>query len=477
MSDIEAPPQSAADRIGTEPISRLLLRFSLPAITGMLVNALYNVVDRIFVGRWVDETALGGLTLVMPLMVISMAFSMLFGVGSANMISMRLGQGRKQEAEATLNHCVVLLAIIGAVIMCLGLFFTEDILSIMGARSGSQSLEYAKSYFRVILFGLIFFQMGFGLSHCTRAQGFPKITMIGMILGAVMNIILDALFIIVFGWGVEGAAWATIISQFSSFIWIISFSLSKKAVVRLRLSTFRPSLQITYEIMGFGSSSFIMQASGSFVIILFNNILNRLGPVALGVSNGGDIALSGWSIVSTFTMLIFMPVIGINQGAQPILGYNYGAKKFDRVRKTYILAILAATCIATFGFLMVQIFPIQLVRLFVPDGSPALLSFAPIALRIHNIMTPLCAFLVMSSNFFVVTGRPRTSITLNMLRQVIVLVPCAIIFGNVWGLWGFMASLPTTEAICILITGVFMFFEMKKLNRQIKEGASVGVSV
>jgi putative MATE family efflux protein len=430
----------------------------------MLVNALYNVVDRIFVGRWVDEAALGGLTLVMPLMIISMAFSMLFGVGSANKISMRLGQGRKQDAENALNHCLILLAITGIVIMVVGHIFLDEILSILGAQPGSQSLDFARSYYRIVLFGSIFMQIGFGLSHCSRAQGFPKISMVGMLLGGIMNIILDALFIIVFGWGVEGAAWATVISQFCSFIWLLSFNLSKKAVVRIRLTNFKPSGRIIYEIMGFGSSQFIIQFCGSFVIILFNTILSRLGPQALGVSNGGDIALSGMSIVNSIDMLILMPVFGINQGAQPILGYNYGAKKFDRVRSAYFRAVMAATCICMFGFLVIQIFPHQLVKLFVPDGSSALYFFAPRALRIFMSSLPLLGFLFISSNMFVVTGRPKVSIMLSMLRQIIILIPCALLLGNIWGLWGFIAASPITQGICVIITGVIIFFEMRKLR-------------
>ena len=473
MSDSHVKPLDAADRLGIDPVGRLLLRFSLPAITGMLVNALYNVVDRIFVGRGINEIALGGLSLVMPLMVISMAFAMLFGVGSANLISMRLGQGRRQDAENVLNHCVFLLAGIGLVLMILGLIFIDKILPLMGAQTGSLSLAYARDYYKIILFGSVFMQVGFGLSHCTRAQCFPIITMIGMLLGAVLNIILDPIFIFVLHWGVEGAAWATIISQFCSCIWIFSFSRSKKAVVRLRLAAFKPSLRVVYEIMGFGSSQFILQFMGSLVIILFNTMLSRLGPQALGVSNGGDIALSGMNIVNSFSMLILMPVFGINQGAQPILGYNYGAKKFDRVYKAYLRAVGTATCICVAGFLIVQSFPRQLVSLFVPGGSPALFVFTPWALRVFMLLLPLTGFLLISINMFAVTGRPKISTLLNLLRQCIILMPCAILFGNIWGLWGFVAAAPVTEGICIIITGIFVFFEMKKLRAVIPPGGPV----
>ena len=456
-------PIDAADRLGIEPVGRLLFRFSLPAITGMLVNALYNVVDRIFVGRGINEAALGGLSLVMPLMSFMMAFAMLFGIGSANMISMRLGQGRRQEAENTLNHCLVLLIGAGIVIITCGLLFIDDILSLMGAQEGSLSLEYAKQYFKVTLFGSVFMQVGFGLSHCTRAQGFPRITMIAMLLGAVMNIILDPIVIFVLKWGVEGVAWATVVSQFCSGLWILSFCLSKKAVIRLKYSSFKPSLKTVYEIMGFGSPQFLMHIAMSAVQLLINTSLGWYGREALKVSNGGDVALSGMNIVSSIAMLILMPVFGINQGAQPILGYNYGAKKFNRVLKAYLRAVLAATCVCTIGFIAVQCFPHQILSLFVPEGSDALYSFTPRALRVTMLMLPLSGFQIVSANMFTVTGRPKFSILLNMLRQCIVLIPCLVIFGNVWGLWGVVAAGPVADGLAFIFTGTAILFELKKL--------------
>ena len=456
---------NAADRLGIEPVGRLLIRFSLPAITGMLVNALYNVVDRIFVGQGVNEAALGGLSLVMPLMTIGMAFAMLFGVGSANMISIRLGQGRKEEAENTLNHCFFLLFISGLVIMAAGLTFTDEILSLMGAQEGSQALGYARQYYKIILYGAMFSLIGFGLSHCTRAQGFPNITMIAMLLGAIMNTILDPVFIFIFHWGVEGAAWATIISQCASFIWILYFSRSKKAVIRLKLFNFKPLFKTVKEIMGFGSPQFIMHIIMSAVQILYNTSLGWYGADALGVSNGGDIALSGMNIINSLGMLIFMPVFGINQGAQPILGYNYGAKKFDRVLRTYIMAAAAATCVCTAGFIITQSFPLALIRLFVSDGSEALFTFAPWALGISMLLLPLNGFQIVSANMFTVTGRPKISIVLNMLRQCIVLIPCLVIFGKVWGLWGIVAAAPVSDGFSFLCTGTLVLFEIRKLRK------------
>jgi putative MATE family efflux protein len=477
MSDTGGNPEhittqktpDAAGRLGTEPVGKLLIRFSIPAITGMLVNALYNVVDRVFVGRGVNEVALGGLSLVMPLMTVTMAFAMLFGIGSANMISMRLGQGRREEAENALNHCLVLLTGMGLLVMFLGLRFMEPLLSILGAQEGSEALGYARSYMRIILYGSVFMMVGFGFSHCTRAQGFPTITMISMILGAGMNMILDPVFIFIFHWGVEGAAWATIISQLASAVWILAFNIRGKPVIKLRPRSFKPDPGIVIQIMAFGSAQFLLQFIMSGVQLLYNTSVGWYGAEALGVANGGDIALSGMNINMSISMLILMPVFGINQGAQPILGYNYGAKRFNRVLRTYLGAVAAATIICVFGFALAQIFPAFLVKLFAPEGSPALLRFAPWAMRVMMLLLPLNGYQIVSANMFVVTGRPKISIFLTTLRQFIALIPCILIFGKIWGLWGIVAAAPVADGFSFLLTTLMISFELKKLRKMMKE--------
>jgi putative MATE family efflux protein len=460
--------------LGTESVGKLLTRFSIPAITGMLVNALYNVVDRIFVGRGVNEVALGGLSLVLPLMTISMSFAMLFGVGAANMISMRLGQGRRAEAENALNHCFWLLTAAGAVLMAAGLIFLEPILSLLGAQQGSGALEYARRYYRIILYGQIFLLVGFGFSHCTRAQGFPTITMISMFIGAGLNMILDPVFIFMFHWGVEGAAWATIISQFAAALWILSFNLGKRAVIKLRFSSFKFSGKTILAIMTFGSAQFLLQFVMSAVQLCYNYSMGIYGAAALGVANGGDIALSGMNIVGSVSMMILMPIFGINQGAQPILGYNYGAKKFNRVLRAYVGAISAATVICTLGFILVQGFPHILVRLFAPQGSPALLSLTPWAMRVVMLFLPLVGFQIVSANVFVVTGRPKISILLSMLRQCIVLIPCMLLFGRLWGLYGVIAAAPVADGFSVILTAVMIFFELKKLRAGARDAGHTG---
>ena len=456
-----APPD-AASRLGTEPVGRLLLRFSIPSIGGMLLNALYNVVDRIFVGRGVDEIALGGISLVMPLMTLSMAFAMLFGVGAANMISIRMGEKKRADAENALNHCFFLLITVGLLTTVLELALLDPLLALLGAQDGSAAIEYARRYYRIILIGQVFFQLSFGLSHCSRAQGFPVMSLLSMVFGAGLNSILDPIFIFGFGWGVEGAATATIISQFCAAVWILSFSFSRKALIRLRPKTLLPSLGIVKTIAAFGSASALLQFAMSAVQLLLNLSMGWYGEAALDVANGGDIALSGMTIINSFTMFILMPVFGINQGAQPVLGYNYGAKKFDRVRRAYFLAVFAATCICTAGFIVTRFFPVFIIRLFVPDGSPALMRVTSFALRTALLALPLNGFQIVSSNMFAVTGRPKVSILLAMLRQIIVLAPCILIFGKLWGLNGVIAAMPAADTISVSITAILIFLEFRQ---------------
>ncbi|MDR2098183.1 MAG: MATE family efflux transporter [Spirochaetaceae bacterium] len=455
----------AAERLGTEPLGRLLLRFSIPSICGMLLNALYNVVDRVFVGRGVDEIALGGISLVMPLMTLSMAFAMLFGIGAANMISMRMGQGRRDEAESALTHCFFLLIAVGLFTAVIELALLDPILSLLGAQDGSAAIVYARRYYRIILLGQVFFQISFGLSHCSRAQGFPLMSLMSMVFGAGLNTLLDPVFIFAFGWGVEGAATATIISQFCAALWIMSFSFSRKALIRIRPASFRPDLAIIKNIAAFGSASFILQFAMSAVQLLINSSIGWYGADELGVANGGDVALSGITIINSFLMLILMPVFGINQGAQPVLGFNYGAKKFNRVRRAYILAVSSATCICTAGFALTRFFPNFIIGLFVPDGSPALIRITVFAMHTALLMLPLNGFQIVSSNMFVVTGRPKVSILLAMLRQIILLAPFILIFGRLWGLKGVIAAMPAADGIAASVTGVMIFFEMRRLRR------------
>ena len=454
----------AAECLGIKPVGELLLKFSIPAISGMLVNALYTAVDRVFVGRGVDEVALGGLSLVMPLVTVSMAFAMLFGIGAANMISMRLGQKKHDEAENALGHCFWLLLCASIVIAVTEYILLDELLLMLGAETGSRAVDYARDYYRIILYGQPFFLVSFGLSHCARAQGFPIISMIGMFIGGGLNTLLDPIFIFIFGWGVEGAAFATILSQLASSIWMMYFSLGKTSAIQLRPFKVKFSWRITLMVMSFGSSQALLQAAMSFVQLLLNKSIGWYAATSIGVSGSGDIALAGMNIITTFTMLFLMPVFGINQGSQPILGFNYGAKQFNRVRKTYLYAVSAATVICIAGFIWAEFFPLSIIQIFAPEGSPALYSFTYDSIKAVVILMPLTGFQIVSSHMFTVTGRPKIAIMLSLMRQCIAIIPAIVLFGRIWGLHGVVISLPFADAISIGLTAVLIIREMKKLK-------------
>jgi Na+-driven multidrug efflux pump len=300
--------------------------------------------------------------------------------------------------------------------------------------------------------------------------------MLGMLIGAGVNTALDPLFIFVFRWGVEGAAWATIISQLLSAGWLLYFHGGKKMVLHLKPLTFiretlsrigglRLRREMVFRIMAFGSAQFLLQFVMSGVQVIYNLSMTWYGPAGLGVPNGGEIGLAGMNIVGSITMLILMPVFGINQGAQPILGYNYGAKKYRRVLNAYLGAAGAATGICVLGFILVQIFAETIVRFFAPQGSPPLLAFTPWAMRIATLALPLNGFQIVSSNLYVVTGRPKLSIILSMLRQCILLIPFMLLFGFIWGLRGVVFSIPLVDGITFFIVGGMIFFELRKLRR------------
>jgi Na+-driven multidrug efflux pump len=350
--------------------------------------------------------------------------------------------------------------------MVLQLVFLDQLMGILGAQPGSQSLVYAKRYYRIICYGNIFAMVGFGFSHCTRAQGFPNMMMVGMLIGAVMNMTLDPLFILprFCGWGVEGAAWATIISQFCSCVFLLCFSCNKRAVVRLHPSHFHPSGKILYAILGFGASPCILQLVVSVVQFIVNYSFSLYGARDLGVNNGGDIALSGMNIIGGVTQVFMMPLFGLNQGGQPIMGFNYGAKKYDRVLKAYYRLVLIATCITTAAWLVLQLFPHAIVSIFAPNGSPELFRFTDFAMHVQNLLLLVVGFQIISTNLFVVTGRPKISIFLSMIRQVIVLIPCLLIFGRIWGIWGLLAAQPVSDFCAFVVTGAMILVEIKKLK-------------
>jgi putative MATE family efflux protein len=454
----------AATRLGQQPIGKLMLEFSLPAVTANVVTALYNIIDRIAVGRGIGEAALGGLSLVMPVMMVMGAFSILFGSGAANLISLRLGEGRRGDASAAANHCFWLLVIVGLVITAAGLIFLEPILSVLGAQDSSESLGYARVFMRIIFIGSVFQMISLGLSNTIRAQGFPVIAMAGMLICVGLNAGLVILFIFVFNWGVAGSAWATVIAQAVISVWFVGLMFSNKMPLRFTPFRFHLSLRPVADVCTFGSAQAANNVALSVMIWLMNVRISYYGVRELSSEHGGDIALSGMTIVSSVSMIIMMIVFGFSMGAQPILGYNYGAGKFKRVMETFKIAAILATIVAAVGFLLMHLMTKELILLFAPDGSEALVSFSIKVMKYSTIGVPFIGLQIISSGMFVAIGKPVTSLILSMSRQVFLLIPLIFLFGEIWGLMGVVMASPVSDIAATGITAVFIGREVRKLR-------------
>ncbi|MHB1391584.1 MAG: MATE family efflux transporter [Clostridia bacterium] len=444
-------------QLGEEKVSKLLLKFSIPAIVGMLVNALYNVVDRIFIGNSVGPLGIAGITIGFPIMLVIMAFAMLIGIGANSLISIRLGEGKKEEAELILGNAMVLLITIALVISGIGLVLLEPLLRVFGASEAV--LPYAKDYLSIILWGAVAQTVGFGMNNFIRAEGNPRIAMFTMLIGAILNTILAPIFIFIFGWGIKGAAIATVLSQAVSAVWVLYHFLGGKSTLKVHVKNLKLHLPMVVKIITLGAAPFLMQMAASLLNVIMNKNLTVYG---------GDIAVSGMGIVMSITMLILMPIFGINQGAQPIIGYNYGALKFDRVKKALKLAIIAATSIAFIGFIATRAFPVQLIAMFSREDAE-LLKFGERALKVFLIFLPIIGFQIVSAHYFQAVGKPKYAAFLSLSRQVFILIPAMLILPSLYGLEGVLMAGPLSDLTSSIITGIFLFKEVKHLNAKHKE--------
>jgi len=440
-----------AQRLGEDSITSLLWRFSIPAVVGMLVHALYNVVDRIFIGRAVGSVGIAGISVAFPMMIIIMAFGMLIGIGANSLISIRLGEQRKAEAEKVLGNAIVLFLIISLTLTALGLVFITPILKLFGA--SAEILPYSRDYLRIILMGSVFQTVGFGMNNFIRGEGNPKIAMFTMLIGGFLNMILDPIFIFGLGMGIKGAAIATVISQAVSSLWVLSYFLGSRSLLKVRLQNFRLERRIVTGIVAIGSAPFAMQLASSVIISLFNHQLRIYG---------GTVAISVMGILFSIFMLIMMPVIGISQGAQPIIGYNYGARNFSRVIKTVRLAAIAASSVTLIGFILGMVFPSWIISVFNREDT-ALIALGPHAMRMFFMMLPIIGFQVVSSNYFQAVGKPRQAILLSLSRQVFLLIPALLILPRFLGLNGVWLAGPVSDLGSALLTGVLLFYELRYL--------------
>lgn len=441
--------------IGEEKISKLLMQFSIPAIIGMMVNTLYNIIDRMYIGNIpeVGSLALTGVGITLPIMTIILAFGMLVGMGTSARISLKLGQHKKDEAEHHLGNAFILILILSALITVIGLVFMRPILTLFGASADTEI--YASQYMQIIFIGTIFNMLSFGLNHSIRSDGNPKIAMFSMLIGAGINIILDPIFIFMFGLGVRGAAIATVISQIASTIWILYYFTKGKSNIKITRHSMRLQKTIMLSIFSIGMSPFVMQLANSMVQVLANNALKMYG---------GDLAIGAMTIVNSVSMIFMMPLFGLNQGSQPIVGFNYGAKKYHRVKEAVKYAVVVGTIIVTVGWLVIQLAPDMLIRIF--NNDPKLAEIARSGLKIFLFMLPVLGFQVISSNFYLAIGKAKTSMFLSLLRQVLLLIPCLIILPRIGdlGLTGVWLAGPVADGLASIITGVIFFNSIRKLK-------------
>ncbi|MDO4799681.1 MAG: MATE family efflux transporter [Bacillota bacterium] len=439
------------DELANQDIKKLLLRYTTPAMIGVLVAALYNIVDRIYVGQ-LGALEMTGIGISMPLMQILLGFGMLIGIGAGARVSIRLGEGRQQDAESVLGNAFVLLILIPGAISIIGLLFRDSLLYRFGA--DETTIGFARDYLTIILYGSIFQGIGFGLNTVVRGEGFPKLAMYTQLLGAVTNIVLDPILIYGLGLGIRGAAIATVISQFLSALWIIYHFTRGPGVLRLTKESLRLRFHTILSIVSIGMSPFLMQLASSLITVTMNNALK---------ATGGQIAISAMTAIQAVALFSLMPLFGINQGSQPIIGYNYGAANYKRVREATKYGVLIATAVSTFFFLAVQLFPQTILGLF--SSEPEFLQVAIPGARLVFLFLPLVGFQVFSANYFQATGKAIVSGLLSLLRQVIVMLPLLLILPSMIGLNGVWWALPLSDIVASAITALVMILEWKRLKR------------
>ena len=439
--------------LGTEPVGKLLRQYAIPAIIAMTASSLYNMVDRIFIGQGVSALAISGLAVTFPLMNLAAAFGSLVGVGASTLISVKLGQRDYKTAQQVLGNVLVLNTIIGVVFMLFALLFLDPILLFFGA--SEQTIGYARDYMIIILLGNPITHIYLGLNSVLRSAGHPQKAMYATIMTVVLNSILDPLFIFGFKWGIQGAAIATILSQLVALLWQFKLFSNKDELLHFHRGIFHLRRRIVFDSLAIGMAPFMMNLAACFIVILINNGLK---------SHGGDLAIGAYGIVNSVAFLFVMIVMGLNQGMQPIAGYNYGALQMNRVIGVLRKTIFYATLITTAGFLAGELVPRLIVRIFTPDET--LTDLAVYGMRITVMFFPLVGFQRVVSNFFQSIGMAKKAIFLSLTRQVIFLIPFLLILPHFWGITGVWASLPAADFVAFVVAAIMLVSQIRKFKAQ-----------
>lgn len=444
--------------MGEEPVGKLLLKFSLPAMVGMFVNALYNIVDRIYIGNIpeIGPLAIAGVGVVFPIMIICLGFCLLIGLGGATNISIALGKKQKETAEKFLGNATALAGIFGVILTFLAIATMSLYIGKLGTSPDTE--PFARDYLTIVAYGFPFLMIGYATNAAVRSDGNPKISMITLLLGAITNIILDPIFIFGLNLGVKGAAIATIISQIISCIWTVSYFTSKYSGIKLSFKNLMLEFEKIKEIFTIGAGPFVLQMGSSAVTLVVNSTLMKYG---------GDVAVGAMTIVNAVNTFIVMPIFGINQGVQPILGFNYGARLYHRVKDVFLLAIKGAVVISTLGFLAIQLLSKYFIVIF--TTNPDLLAASAKGLRIFTLMFPFVGFQIIATVYFQAIGKPKTTMFLSLSRQIIFLIPIVLIFSKIWGVQGVWIAIPCADFLAVIVTFIMTKKEMKTLKLLEKE--------
>lgn len=437
--------------LGTEKVSKLLRQYAVPAIIAMTASSLYNMVDSIFIGHGVGKYAIAGLALTFPMMNLGAAFGALVGVGASATISMLLGQKNYEMAQKVLGNVVTLNVIIGIVYTIVFLIFLDPILYFFGA--SENTIGYARDFMEVILLGNIITHMYLGLNAVMRSAGLPKKAMLATIFTVIINIILAPIFIYLFNWGIRGAALATVIAQTMALAWIVKIFSNKSMVIHFKRGTYKLKRKIVQDVISIGMSPFFMNTAACLIVILINQGLQR---------HGGDMAIGAYGIVNRISFVFVMIVMGLNQGMQPIAGYNFGARQFDRVDRVLKLTILCATVIMTLGFLVAELFPRQLVMIFTTDEE--LIRQSINGMRIVFMMFPIIGFQMVTSNFFQSVGMAGKAIFLSLTRQLLFLLPCLLLLPHFFQTNGIWMSMPVADALASIVSFFMLYSQIKKFK-------------
>ena len=445
--------KKATLELGTKPVGKLLAQYALPAIIAMTAASLYNIIDRVFIGQVVGPMAISGLAITFPFMILAAAFGAAIGVGAATTISVKLGQKDYESAENTLGNTITLNLIIGLAFGGICLLFLDPILRFFGASDAT--LPYARDFMQIILAGNVFSHMYFGMNAVLRAASKPRMAMFATIFTVAMNILLDAVFILWWHWGIKGAAFATVISQVLALCWQMKLFSNKNELLHLKRGIYKLKANLVRNIISIGISPFLMNACACVIVIFINNQLVRFG---------GDMVVGAYGIANSIAMIFVMFVIGLNQGMQPIAGYNYGAQQYDRMMRVVKLSIITAVCIMLTGWSLAMFAPYHCARMFTTD--PELIKGSIKAIHIIMMMFPLIGSQMVITNFFQCIGKVKISIFLSLSRQLLFLLPLLAILPNFYGINGVWASMPTSDFIAVVVAVTIMLVFLRRFKKE-----------